>query len=134
MDKEQIEQAANAYTQEIIDSNTFEVNFEEDNYDAGSLYATSKVCPMAFEAGAEWRINSVWHAPCDIAEPGKDSLVEHMDGDGNVCIRIDWRSEYEWVQACHYDKILRWAYVEDLLPTKGGENDNTGTEREEAQA
>lgn len=69
-----------------------------------------------FIAGAQWRINSVWHKPYDIAEPGKDCLVEHMDGDGNVCIRIDWRSEYEWVNACHYDKVLRWAYVTDLLP------------------
>lgn len=72
----------------------------------------------SFIKGAEWRINSVWHKPCDIAEPGKDCLVEHMDGDGNVCICIDWRSEYEWVNACHYDKILRWAYIEDLLPNE----------------
>lgn len=71
-----------------------------------------------FIAGAQWRINSVWHNACDIAEPGKDCLVEHMDGDGNVCIRIDWRSEYEWVNACHYDKVLRWAYIEDLLPDR----------------
>lgn len=62
------------------------------------------------------RINSVWHKPCDIAEPGKDCLVEHIDGDGNVCICIDWRSEYEWVKACHYNKILCWAYIGDLLP------------------
>ena len=75
-----------------------------------------------FIAGAHWRINSVWHNTCDIAEPGKDCLVEHMDGDGNVCIRIDWRSEYEWVNACHYDKILRWAYISDLLPD-GKEDD-----------
>lgn len=72
----------------------------------------------AAEWGADWRINSVWHKPCDIAEPGKDCLVEHMDGDGNVCICIDWRSDYEWVNACHYDKILRWAYIEDLLPNE----------------
>lgn len=72
----------------------------------------------SFIKGAEWRINSVWHKPCDIAELGKDCLVEHMDGDGNVCICIDWRSEYEWVNACHYDKILRWAYIEDLLPNE----------------
>lgn len=71
-----------------------------------------------FIYGAHWRINSVWHKPCDIAEPGKDCLVEHMDGDGNVCLRIDWRSEYEWVNACHYDRILRWAYVADLLPDR----------------
>ena len=71
---------------------------------------------LGFRHGAKWRINSVWHSTCDIAEPGKDCLVEHMDGDGNVCIRIDWRSEYEWVNACHYDKVLRWAYIDDLIP------------------
>lgn len=70
----------------------------------------------SFEKGAEWRINSVWHKPSDIAEPGKDCLVEHMDIDGNVCICIDWRSEYEWVKSCYYNKILRWAYIKDLLP------------------
>ena len=75
-----------------------------------------------FMDGARWRINSVWHDTCDIAEPGKDCLVEHLDGDGNVCIRIDWRSEYEWVNACHYDKVLRWAYISDLLP-EGKEGD-----------
>jgi len=48
MKREQIEKAAELYTQEIIDSNTFDVNYEEDNYDAGTLHATSEVCPMAF--------------------------------------------------------------------------------------
>ncbi len=94
MDKEQIEKAAN------------------------DMFSDNSFAYKGFIEGAEWRINSVWHTPCDIAEPGKDCLVEHMDGDGNVCIRIDWRSEYEWVQACHYDKVLRWAYVEDLLYTE----------------
>ncbi len=61
--------------------------------------------------------NHVWHKPCDIAEPGRDCLVEYMDGHGNVCIRIDRRTEYEWVNASHYDKILRWAYLSDLMPT-----------------
>ena len=69
-----------------------------------------------FIKGASWRIESVWHDTCEIPEPGKDCLVEYKDGDGNVCARLDSRSEYEWVNACHYDKIIRWAYVSDLLP------------------
>ena len=72
----------------------------------------------AFISGAQWRINSVWHDASDIAEPGKDCLVEHMYEDGNVCIRIDRRSEYEWINACYYDKILRWAYISDLFPER----------------
>lgn len=69
-----------------------------------------------FIDGAQWRINAAWHDTTEIPEPGKDCLVELKDGDGNVCMRIDWRSEYEWVNACHYDKILQWAYIDDLLP------------------
>lgn len=76
-----------------------------------------------FKEGAQWRINAVWHDTCDIAEPGNDCLVEYMDGDGNVCIRIDRRSEYEWINACHYDKILRWAYISDLIPERKEETE-----------
>lgn len=52
--EEEIQKAAETYTQEIIHGTTFDVNFEEDNYDAGSLHATSEVCPMAFIAGAKY--------------------------------------------------------------------------------
>lgn len=76
-----------------------------------------------FREGAQWRINAVWHDTCDIAEPGNDCLVEYMDGDENVCIRIDRRSEYEWINACHYDKILRWAYISDLIPERKEETE-----------
>ena len=71
-----------------------------------------------FIAGANWRINSVWHKPEEVPEAGKDCLVEYLDGDGCAHIRIDKRSEYEWIEACHYDRILRWAYIEDLIPTE----------------
>lgn len=73
---------------------------------------------FTFEDGAKWRINSVWHKPYDVPEVGKNCLVEYMDGDGCVHIRIDKRSEYEWIEACHYDRILRWAYIDDLIPTE----------------
>lgn len=109
MNKEQIEQVAREYATQ----NAWypgETSYESD------IRAMEESFADAFKAGADWRIKSVWHKPCDIAEPGKGCLVEHMDGDGNVCTRIDWRSEYEWIHACHYDKVLRWAYVEDLLP------------------
>lgn len=83
----------------------------------GNMISKSIACREGFKAGAQWQRNHVWHKTCDIAKPGKRCLVEYMDGDGNICIRIDWRTEYEWVNASHCDKILRWAYIKDLLPT-----------------
>lgn len=81
-------------------------------------FCTTQDGKNLIRVGVSGYLKSVWHSPCDIAEPGKDCLVEYMDGDGNVCIRIDWRSEYEWVNAFHYDKILRWAYIDDLIPDR----------------
>ena len=109
MNKEQIEQMAQEYAEE----NSW---YPRETSYASDIMAMEESFADAFKAGADCCIKSMWHNSCDIAKPGKDCLVEHMDGDGNVCIRIDWRSEYEWVKACHYDKVLRWAYVEDLLP------------------
>lgn len=104
MKRDDIEKAASKHSVSLWDKNIIDRSSDFDFvYDS-------------FVAGAEWRINSVWHKPCDIAEPGKDCLVEHMGRDGNVCICIDWRSEYKWVKACHYNKILSWAYIGDLLP------------------
>lgn len=103
MTREQIEKAAGEYSGSVLGFKDNPVVMNKHK---------------AFMDGAQWRINSVWHDTCDIAEPGKDCLVEYMDGDGNVCIRIDRRSEYEWINACHYDKILRWAYISDLFPER----------------
>ena len=112
MKREDIEKAAKDYS---IGKTYFRRSVLEEVYAEDHVLRKDN-CREDFIAGAEWRINSVWHKPCDIAELGKDCLVEHMDGDGNVCICIDWRSEYEWVKSCHYDKILSWAYIDDLLP------------------
>lgn len=53
-----------------------------------------------------------WHTTADIPETGKRCLVVY-EADGEIRSRVDWRTEYEWVEACHYDKILRWAYIEN---------------------
>lgn len=113
MTREQIEKAANI---EMLS------HYADEEYPWGIKDIQSDFIE-SFIKGAQWRINSVWHDTCDIAEPGNDCLVEYMDGDGNVCIRIDRRSEYEWINACHYDKILRWAYISDLIPERKEETE-----------
>ena len=94
MEREDIEKAAKDYS---VGKTHFRRSVLKE-VDADDYVLRKDNCREDFIAGAEWRINSVWHKPCDIAEPGKDCLVEHMDGDGNVCICIDWRSEEEWVK------------------------------------
>lgn len=70
----------------------------------------------AFENGAEWRINSVWR---DASEPpitGKEALVKYMTGDLKIKYRVDVFCGNEWKEKCYYDKLLQFAYIEDLIP------------------
>lgn len=53
--KQTVEEAASAYLQKILESTDFEVNSEEDNYDAGSRDAVLDVTERTFIAGAEWQ-------------------------------------------------------------------------------
>lgn len=114
MTQEEISKVAQQYAEE----NAWypgETSYESDNMAMEESFAN------AFKAGALWRINSVWHTTADMPEKWKLCLVEYKDSDGKNKMRIDWRSEYEWVGMCHYDTILRWAYISDLLPEGGAQ-------------
>lgn len=67
----------------------------------------------AFENGADWRINSVWH---DVSEkPQKnDVLIAVLNKYG---IKTDfWCDFCGWDKYVRLDKIEKWAYIEDLIP------------------
>lgn len=66
---------------------------------------------QGFKDGARWRINSVWHDASEMPE-NKFSLVEYdcpLTGYGYVVVP----DPREVIRA-----ITRWAYIEDLLPSK----------------
>lgn len=75
--KQTVEEAASAYLQKILESTDFEVNFEEDNYDAGSRDAVFDVTERAFIAGVEWQSNqSPWISVKErLPEENKEYLV-----------------------------------------------------------
>lgn len=59
--KQTVEEAANDYLQKILEASDFEINFEEDNYDAGARDAVLDVTERAYITGAEWQANqSPW--------------------------------------------------------------------------
>lgn len=103
MNKETIEKAAKEYA-------------EENPWYPGETYYESDIREMeekfadAYIAGADWRINSVWH---DIDKekpmPGKHVVNEHWFD----FVAEDWKD---------LDRIMkkwpfkRWAYVDDLMP------------------
>ena len=105
MTREQIEKAAIKSADEELDD--FECRWHRDG----------------FIAGAEWRINSVWHDASEEPEQEYESiLVEYEDwgfegSDYTVCDDIwDYRTRLK--RDGVYCTILRWAYIKDLIPER----------------
>lgn len=74
-----------------------------------------------FIAGAEWRINSVWHGAKEAPEREDDFvLVEYMDwGASESEYGLAASRNYRDVFADRaYCDVVRWAYVSDLLPDR----------------
>lgn len=62
----------------------------------------------AFENGADWRINSVWHGIEKLPDVGKLIIVD-VASDYDLC----------YCEDCQVWKSARkWAYIEDLIPNK----------------
>lgn len=71
----------------------------------------------SFIAGAEWQAKqSPWYDTTEKPVQGKLCLVEYKDPNGEIRVRLDKHCGFEWKEMCHYDRILRWAYVDDLKP------------------
>ena len=69
----------------------------------------------AFKDGANWRINSVWHKPEEVPETDRQILIERTEG---FEIYIFTRSYFfSWKDISRYN-LVRWAYIEDLIPTE----------------
>lgn len=74
---------------------------------------------QAFEAGAEWRINSVWHDNKELPEVDKPIIVQVM-GKVDIARRIYKDSGLiiinRTVDMTPFGNVTKWAYIEDLLP------------------
>ena len=73
---------------------------------------------LGFIAGADWRINSVWHDANEIPKKNDSYIVVY----NRFGIKTDFWSHYRgWEKYRRADKVKKWAYIEDLLPTKEDE-------------
>ena len=65
-----------------------------------------------FKAGAEWRINSVWHDAREKPDKGKLLIVEDIDGAYDLVYSTKSKPWEELSEKNHY---MRWAYNNDLV-------------------
>lgn len=84
---------------------------------SGFINGMHKQSYESFIAGVEWQAKqSPWHDTTEKPVQGKLCLVEYKDPNGEIRVRLDKHCGFEWKEMCHYDRILRWAYVDDLKP------------------
>lgn len=106
MNKEDIKNEAASYVEDIL----------------GLDYIGESEAERAFIAGASWRINSVWHDAKEKPEEDRSILVEL--GNGTCCmfynrLHFETKSDaYHINREVDAYRIIRWAYVEDLLPER----------------
>ena len=71
----------------------------------------------AFERGAEWRVNTVWHYPEEEPEIGRLILLMHEeDENGRMFHPAIVEEDDDWHSSAKEGAFLIWAYVSDLLP------------------
>lgn len=90
--KQTVEEAANNYLQKILESSDFEINFEEDNYDAGARDAVLDVTERAYITGAEWQAKQSPWISVEERLPEKDGYYLVTDGEnvGTVYFFKEW--------------------------------------------
>lgn len=110
MEREDIEKAAKNYS---IGKTHFRRSVLKE-VDADDYVLRKSNCREDFIAGADWRINSVWHKVEELPKLNTWFLAQI----GNDCfdtftMRVDTD---RWKRWCKGMNIIRWAYIEDLLP------------------
>ena len=71
---------------------------------------------FAFEDGANWRINSVWHKPEEVPAPYANLLVKCL---GGYKTWVLWPNHIRfWESLVEKNGVIQWAYIDDLIPTK----------------
>ena len=99
MKREDIEMAAERNTEEYV-----------KNGDLGGFRGSYR---LGFIAGAEWRINSVWH---DINEIPEDGRIIVLLGKYGTMIIYGPNMMYYREAIIMDGGFLKWAYKEDLIP------------------
>lgn len=103
MTREDIERKCQQYAEEAISSYT---NGDFNRY----------AIAQAFEDGAEWRINSVWHDASEIPTIENENILAIGEDDIVMPIRLCENIQESWADKIKYLHIKNWAYVKDLLP------------------
>ena len=105
MNRQTIEQAADNYAAKATPSYT------NGDFDRNAI-------AEAFECGANWRINSVWHYASERPEFGGEAgrwIVMYFE---HGMLSTTFARKDEWYELRKSNNFTRWAYQTDLMPER----------------
>lgn len=90
---------------------------------ADVLNPKANICMSAgFIRGIEWFKEAIWHDAKEEPEEHKFIITQWLH-EGEICYEADrTQPKVDWQNHVVENNIIKWCYVEDLLP-KGGGND-----------
>ena len=120
--EEAAQEAADLYEQDLPT-----MSYYEDTEVDGQHHFCQQFGAELFEAGAKWAVNEflkdLWHPNTEEPDKSKSDIITlGFDNDAYLQFKesILWREE-SWRHSISRCQIIKWAYVSDLLPKKGGE-------------
>ena len=88
---------------------------EEIEKAANDRYSDNTFAYKGFIAGAQWRINSVWHDRAEKADTSKELILMYSNGSVRVTL-LNPNLTFDGFLSV--DMFIKWAYVSDLLPER----------------
>ncbi len=120
IDEKNLKEAARKYMNELYQDEDFPVKIHE----------IKEQCVSDFEEGAVWAekefLKDLWHDASE--EPKEHSDFVYIDSKNDVWNEDNYSQDnYDdsfgigWGAACRHLDVVRWCYLDDILPQKGGE-------------
>lgn len=103
-------------TQEEYEKGFVDYMTKNNGKDYEKCYNKEHIADMKadFLSGAKWRINSVWHDANEKPKHNRMVLVININGSPLICGPV----HRGWKDAVRIFGVIKWAYVEDLIPNK----------------
>lgn len=115
---EQLQQAADAYTSQMCKNCSAMLYCEEKNKKCVERREQENV----YVDGAKWADEhpvDVWHEASEMPKEGKWILIQFVEDSYDTLVLCDMDADI-YCAWCKMLGVIRWAYINDILP-KGGE-------------
>lgn len=79
-----------------------------------------EIMTTSFVAGIDWFLEHLFHDADEVPDPGEQLLVDYKEGGLDYSFNFE-EDEEGWKEFVKDMDIVKWAYVRDIYPKRGGD-------------